>query len=272
MQIAAVGTIPAGQTLKMHIILDLPGANSGDTVVNGLSQGELESYARSSIVLRTLEGLCWHDDNADGVQNDSESRLSGIKVTLLKLKDGGDYTKFEDYEPSHYGGESSNAVVTIETGKQVSVRDGIITDYTDPSDSSRSEGCYKFTELPEGTFAVKFEDGTHTMSKYIASPVDMGGNDQLDSDGIAVYNADRTRIQYTYILNVEMPATADMKVALYESRYHDSGFYDRGPELPTTGGKGTKLYIIGGLLLTAAAVISLLYKRRRHGREDSLLF
>ena len=41
------------------------------------------------------------------------------------------------------------------------------------------------------------------------------------------------------------------------------------PELPQTGGAGTKLYTMGGLMLIAAASLLLLYNHTRRRKEDS---
>lgn len=52
----------------------------------------------------------------------------------------------------------------------------------------------------------------------------------------------------------------------FESKYHDSGFYQRGYELPATGGAGTVPYTAGGALLIAAASY-LLYIQNKRRKE-----
>lgn len=130
-------------------------------------------------------------------------------------------------------------------------------------------GCYKFNYLPAGIFAVKFECETNqTISNYIASPANRDGvNDALDSDGIATYSSDRSQLLKTVITGIKMPKAADMNVAFYESKYHDSGFYERGYELPKSGGAGTEIYTVGGFLMFTSAAFILLNKQKRRRKS-----
>ena len=384
-----------------------PGELNGKNNVyhNIFSHGNLTSSTEEHSVVRTLEGLAWRDDNADGVQNeDSSRRISGVKVSLWKLREGTVFTNTsddprlyikrnlysdlttetlseirvvasgllpdmtaqlfygidgeaekaensikatststaeqefvydlqsapnwarspagtvtllrwdpgtqanlevtlksvtlclkdgtsrvfdftqtgaaaqyldyqnvsdtvrvageneDDYVPYCYPGTSTQIV--IETGKQISV----LATGADKAKEYET-GRYKFNDMPAGTFAVKFESGSYDISPYIGSPVDLGGNDSLDSDATAVYSADKLKLQKTVILGITMPKAEDMSVVLYESKYHDSGFYERGYELPATGGIGTTPYISGGLVLILCAVI-LLYKQKKRREED----
>ena len=66
-----------------------------------------------------------------------------------------------------------------------------------------------------------------------------------------------------------MPEAEEMNVVLYESKYHDSGFYERGCELPNTGGAGTVPYTMGGILLLTGAAFLLLYNHTKRRKEDS---
>ena len=59
-----------------------------------------------------------------------------------------------------------------------------------------------------------------------------------------------------------------MKVTLYESPYHDSGFYARGHELPATGGSGTAPYTTVGLTVMLLTAVPLLYKWKKRRREE----
>ena len=67
---------------------------------------------------------------------------------------------------------------------------------------------------------------------------DSGTDDTLDSDGAAVYDGDE-KLQKTLILNLEMPEAEKMSVSLYESKYHDCGFYpDTVMKIQKTGANG----------------------------------
>lgn len=271
---AIIGTLDSNKSVNvdMQIKLNPDQSTVGNKIennyyVNTLSSGETTITTENPTVNRTLEGLTWMDDSADGLQNeDAARRISGVKVTLMKLKDDGDPSKEDDYEPYHYQGNPTKPIVEIETGKIVSVRANGSADAT-----AYELGRYKFIDLPAGTFAVKFGDGSTKISPFIASPVNRGGSDDtIDSDGIATYNNDKSKLEKTVILDIDMPTADKMNVALYESKYHDSGFYERGYELPNTGGTGTVPYTMGGLLLMTGAAFLLLYNYTKRRKEDSV--
>lgn len=254
--IVAVGDLPANHTMKLHITLHLPNGEAGDYLVNYLSQDKLSSYARTQVVSRSLEGLTWWDENGDGLQNEAdEKRMNGVKVSLYWLKDG-------KYVPYCYQG--TETPVSVETGKTV--------DLLTENETTYEQGRYKFTHLPAGTFAVRFESGQKDISRLLASPENRGGQDDtIDSDGVPTYTDDHSKLEYTWIDGIEMTPAQELTYGSEESKYHDSGFYVRGAELPETGGTGTTLYTAGGLLLITAAFVLLHSdsKRRREGRKPS---
>ena len=231
-----------------------------NTVISGSGANSTTQQTKAStpIIRRSIEGLTWLDRDSDGVQNDGYNRyISGVKVSLLKLKYGFDPTNEASYESYCYPGTTKQ--VTVETGKQVSViSQGSATDYTD-----YISGRYRFMDLPEGIYAVKFEDGTGEtkISPLIASPANRGEDDTLDSDGIAVYTNDRSALEYTLIKGIVMPAAADGYT--YESKCNDSGFYERGYELPKSGGKGTDAYTFLGLTIWGFAFLAFVYRKAR---------
>ncbi|MDO5413359.1 MAG: LPXTG cell wall anchor domain-containing protein [bacterium] len=264
---ALIGTLNAQEGVYVDLTIKLePGESGGTNNVyhNMFSHGNTVTTTEEHSVIRTLEGLTWLDDSTDGIQNeDIGNRLSGIKVSLWKLKNGGDPANENDYEPYCYPGTTTQIV--IETGKQISVLASNANAAT-----VYEEGRYKFTDLPAGTFAVKFEDGSTKISPLIVSPANRGGNDDtIDSDGIAAYNSDKSQLLKTVILGIDLPTAEQMNVVLYESKYHDSGFYERGTELPSTGGAGTVPYTMGGSLLLTGAAFLLLYNHTKRRKEDS---
>lgn len=258
-------SLPAGSELRVEYTVRLIPEPSSAIVypqfANTFSTGKSTITTETPVVRRVLEGLTWLDESADGIQNeDDESRLSGVTVTLLKLKEGGDPTKESDYEPYHYQGDSTKPAVEIRTGQIVSV-------YANCSDEAKTyePGRYKFTDLPAGIFAVRFTDGDTMISARIASPPNRGSDDSQDSDGIATYSADRSKLERSVILGIEMPKAEDLSVVLYESKHHDSGFYEKSHELPMTGGYGAIPYTIGGLLIINAGLLLLYQKCRKEG-------
>lgn len=226
-----------------------------NTVISGANSTTQQTTATTPVIRRSIEGLTWLDRNSDGVQNDGPERcISHVKVSLLKLKDHGNAENEDDYEVCYYA--DGVTPVTVETGKQVSViSQGTPADYI--------QGRYRFMDLPEGTYAVKFEDGSGEIkiSPLIASPANRGEDDTLDSDGIAVYKEDRSELLRTYILNIKIPAAADGYT--YESKCNDSGFYERGYELPKSGGKGTDAYTFLGLTIWGFAFLAFVYRKAR---------
>ena len=226
-----------------------------NAVISGANSTTQQTTATTPIIRRSIEGLTWLDRNSDGVQNDGPKLcISHVNVSLLKLKDGGSAENEADYETYYY--PNSTNPVTVETGKQVSV-------ISQGSDTDYIPGRYRFMDLPAGTYAVRFEDGTGdiNISPLIASPANRGEDDTLDSDGIAVYTNDRSALLRTYILNIKIPEVADGYT--YESKCNDSGFYERGYELPKSGGKGTDAYTFLGLTIWGFAFLAFVYRKAR---------
>ncbi len=243
-QVVGVGTVPAGQTIQMHTTVELPGSQGGDVVYNNLMMDSLNSRASSRVVSRSLSGLTWLDTNCDGIQNAEEMPAqSGVKVTLMKLDENGVYQD----------------VVSIQTGQKCDViRGKTVADH--------EEGKYLFYNLLPGTYAVRFEKGDFDITYYHPSPVDTGMNldqyDQIDSDGVPTLREDHTLLQ-TEIIGIVMPTIEEMgETHIYDSPYHDSGFYAWSVELPSTGGGGTYVYTIGGWLLTGGGGL-LMYRKKR---------
>ena len=216
--IAAVGTLPAQQTLKMHVTMDLPDAKPGEYVANRLTRGDLESFGRSYIVSRTLEGVVWLDDNKNGLRGGEEVVINGVTATLMKLKDGGDASKLEDYEAYQVDGKPAS----VDTGKMMDLSTGTVTDY--------SSGRYKFNNLPAGAFGVLFSDGTVALGDYKASLKDQGTDDTLDSDAEPVLQDDV--MKQAFIPNIVMPPREQITTMVYASRYHDLGLYASQINIP----------------------------------------
>ena len=209
--VAAVGTLPANQTLKMHITFEVPGGKPGEFLVNSFCYDDMESNARTYIVNRLLEGVVWLDENKDGLRDNEEELLDGVKVTLLKKGEDGNYA------PYLLDGKA----VSVETGKQINVLTGEVKDHVD--------GTYGFLHLPQGDFAVQFEDGeTAKISDYTATQANVGNNDTIDSDAIA--NVQDGKLVSASIEGIEMPEAKQITVQTYESRHHDLGLHTSEPE------------------------------------------
>lgn len=213
--VAAVGRLTSNSTLKMHITFEVPDGKPGEFLVNSFGSGDMESNARTYIVNRLLEGVVWLDADKDGLRDSGETLMNGVKVTLMqKGKDG-------TYAPYLLNGKA----VSVETGKQIDVLTGEI------SDNTRGTGAYGFYHLPQGDFAVKFEDGQNIkLGDYIATQANAGTNDTIDSDAIA--HEQDGKLVSASIEGIEMPAAKEITVQTYESRYHDLGLYASQINIP----------------------------------------
>lgn len=110
--------------------------NEWSTMANG---EKLWSRTETDIYDRTIEGTVWFDKDKDGIIDDDEKKLEGVKVTLYVEKNG----KYEPYE----------AYTETLDGKEQKSPSTILTD---------KNGHYKFRGLPEGKYQIRFEssDGT----------------------------------------------------------------------------------------------------------------
>ena len=213
--VAAVGRLTPNSTLKMHITFEVPEGKPGEFLVNSFGSGDMESNARTYIVNRLLEGVVWLDADKDGLRDSGETLLDGVKVTLMQKDEAG------TYQPYLLDGKA----VSVETGKQINVLTGEI------SDNTRGTGAYGFHHLPQGDFAVKFEDGQNVkLGDYIATQANAGTNDTIDSDAIA--HEQDGKLVSASIEGIEMPAAKEITVQTYESRYHDLGLYASQINIP----------------------------------------
>ena len=213
--VAAVGKLTPNSTLKMHITFEVPDGKPGEFLVNSFGSGDMESNARTYIVNRLLEGVVWLDADKDGLRDSGETLLDGVKVTLMQKDEAG------TYQPYLLDGKA----VSVETGKQVDVLTG------ETSDNTRGTGAYGFHHLPQGDFAVKFEDGQNVkLGDYIATQANAGTNDTIDSDAIA--HEQDGKLVSARIEGIEMPAAKEITVQTYESRYHDLGLYASQINIP----------------------------------------
>ena len=84
-------------------------------------------------------------------------------------------------------------------------------------------GNYKFVNLPEGTFGVRFSDGTLQMADYETSPADEGDDDTIDSDARPSYTDGI--LTSALITGINMPSIEMIEGSVYASQYNDMGIY-----------------------------------------------
>ncbi len=210
---ACLGTLNSAETLVQNIKLRAtPKLKAGDVLANTISRDIDEASSTVNVLQRTLEGLLWHDVNADGVRQSEEAVFANGTVTLLKETAPGVYEPYLD---------SENKPLSISLGQQININTGVVTDYADHK--------YKFVGLPAGIFGVRFE--TEYISDYKASPQNVG-SDYTDSDAEA--ELVEGFLQSTIIKGIKMPAKNEIASSLYASRFNDSGLYLRKVSIPVT--------------------------------------
>ena len=130
------------------------------TANNDVFQGWATSTQLALQVTKgTIAGVVWKDANGDGIMQDDEPKLEGIKVSLTNKSN----TKIETTQP-----------VTVSTD---------------------ANGEFTFGLLPSDQYIVTFEAGPDTaiaFNEYKGSPVDATANDAIDSDATPTYDASGT--------------------------------------------------------------------------------
>lgn len=213
---------------------------------------------------KIIDGLVWFDSEAgDGIQDSGDAALEGLQVSLLVLED-------DRYVPYYYKG--TRTPVVIRTGEMVSVED---PDSVRVYEALNENGFivtgtnrYMFTDLPAGTYAVKFEGADTDISGWAGVPVNQGNDDTKDSDSAPVYT-ETSRIQgnaitlsildHSVIEGIVMTETEAQEIASHS----DAGFSDllSSPPatnftLPHAGGDGSiMLYPVAGSLMVSIALI-----------------
>lgn len=211
--IAMVGVLDGGVTIPLHTTLKLTNPQPGDYIGTTLSNKDMQSTARSFVVNRTIEGLAWKDSNNNGLRESGEELFDGLSVTLKRTgpaKEGGDNSESSFPEEG----------IKIFTGEQY--------DYLTGETTLISEGNYRFTNVPEGTYTVIFASGTEseqTLTYYAATEVNKGSNDEVDSDASGVYDAkDANVLLWSEITGIVMNQLSDIQTMNFASRHNDAGF------------------------------------------------
>ena len=237
--IAVLGDLPGALTFQAEIACyPENGTSAGDIFVNTFSRATNVVRSTEYVCGRSLSGLVWLDGNLDGIRSDAEPLLDGLNVELWKLDENGEY---------------QSCGISIPVGKQY--------DYVKGGDATNYEiGSYRFTNLPAGTFAVRFVSDRLTLGGYQLSPYQTGDDRTRDSDGTAEGSAELSEV---WIKAAAMPALEQLGSTEYRSEHNDIGLGVTCYVLPDTGGVGPASYwLVGsGLILAAAALLCLRKKR-----------
>ncbi|MCI9338381.1 MAG: LPXTG cell wall anchor domain-containing protein, partial [Lachnospiraceae bacterium] len=231
------GNVEVKLKIKLYPDTTQAGEETNHRYLNHLYSGDTTIVTETPTVWRTLEGLTWMDYDRNGKQDEEpEDYMSGVKVSLWKLDAAGEYA------PVCY--PNTNTPIEIETGYRISLRAESVEEA-----KVYGPGRYKFTDLPPGTYQVRFNSGTaqgSDLSTLKATIQDCWNNgfDEIDSDAAAVYG-ESGQLQYTAISGIVMKDAETMfqeNLKVQESKFNDSGFYPESElELRKTDGEGNPL-------------------------------
>lgn len=272
-----VEKLSANNSLNIDISVKASGNEAGDVYKNvayswlGDQSEQLTSrMVETTVLSRAISGRVWYDANLNGVYDDGETLLNGVECTLFKwAQEKGEYVSCEKDV----------------TGAEIEV----IT--------TGADGSYIFPKLAAGDYIVAFSG--NALEKYTGATTYQvnSKNDGTSSDGVALIDTKSSldtkvsisgiesgKFSYAiaYSLNSESTTVGEMPlhsiddilnknisltnyVELYD--HQDLGLIIAGYELPKTGGAGTTLFTIGGLLFMACAAGCGYGLRRRRERR-----
>lgn len=163
----------------------------------------------------TVSGAVWEDSDFDGIRDNSEKLLTGVRVTLLE-SDG------TNWSPVLLNGKA----VTVQTGQAIDIITGELED-TDV-------GTYAFEGLSSGTYAVRMESGDYDIRYYRVSPQNVGDNDNIDSDAKGTYSTDGDMLQSALISDILIPTQNQMTGYGYNASNNDMGIYQELRDVTVT--------------------------------------
>ena len=178
--IVVKGIVVGQEKVNVDIYLKTDGNKGLDKYVNNAScqvyatTEEMEtSNVTTQVVLRTIEGITWYDENNNGIKEDTETIASNIQVSLID-----------------------------ENGNQVSdVNGNILTPIKTDDD-----GYYKFTDLPMGNYYVRVITPDNT---YMLTEKEVGANSTINSK----FNVDNNETdKITKLNSIDLPELTESNV------------------------------------------------------------
>jgi len=213
----------------------------------------------TSVISRRIAGAVWYDRNLNGIRDDGEPLLEGVKATLFK----------KQVDPN-------NQVTWVKCDQDVT---GEAMKHTVTTDEN---GEYRFEKLAAGEYIVAFsrdrlKDYTGAASYQVNGKNDAKTNDGMEISSMASGGLTEGQIKdggYAYYIKYSntsdlIPLHSLNEIVSLQNGVEavddqDLGVVIAGPKLPMTGGSGTAGYILGGLFLMAGAVLFLVWRRKRH--------
>lgn len=186
----------------------------GDAYVNSFAQNSDEQasivYSNAApvkIVKRNISGLVWVDLSRDGIRQDSESRMAGVKVDLYRLT------------PSRFDTAGQGVEILTKDGRQTVYKAYNALGNKIASISTDEQGNYAFEDLEAGDYVVYLE----SLNKYFDITLkNAGTNTDIDSDAYGVKNSSDI-VDRAYIGSIKLDSADKMVDYLYESTHNDVG-------------------------------------------------
>lgn len=191
-------------------------------------------------------GLVTVNLSIDKVSNEG-SNLTGAKFLLYRGDSGGAKSYY-----SYDSGTDTTTWVTDENKAEV-LTTGDADSYLPASVHWLTAGTYYLSE-------TSAPDGYYPLTEPVEITVSADGSVTVKYGG-ETYSASNTAESTSWKVAFEKIAEGDYAWRI--SVPNSSGY-----ELPETGGAGTTLYTIGGLLLIAGAGTLLLYSKKKRRKED----
>lgn len=186
----------------------------GDAYVNSFAQNSDEQasivYSNAApvkIVKRNISGLVWVDLSRDGIRQDSESRMAGVKVDLYRLT------------PSRFDTAGQGVEILTKDGRQTVYKAYNALGNKIASISTDEQGNYAFEDLEAGDYVVYLE----SLNKYFDITLkNAGTNTDIDSDAYGAKNSSDI-VDRAYIGSIKLDSADKMVDYLYESTHNDVG-------------------------------------------------
>lgn len=186
----------------------------GDAYVNSFAQNSDEQasivYSNAApvrIVKRNISGLVWVDLSRDGIRQDNESRMAGVKVDLYRLT------------PSKFDTAGQGVEILTKDGRQTVYKAYNALGNKIASISTDKQGNYAFEDLEAGDYVVYLE----SLNKYFDITLkNAGTNTDIDSDAYGVKNSSDI-VDRAYIGSIKLDSADKMVDYLYESTHNDVG-------------------------------------------------
>lgn len=262
--VVKVEHLPGHRDLVLTLPMQTRGNQAGDLYLNEAWHWDAGSEAlplqsnivQTRIVSREISGLVWHDRNLDGKRDPGEPLIGDVTASLFRKDADGNYVPWTQ-------GVRGPIAGTVETG---------------------ADGSYRFGELPEGEYIVAFSGETlkaytgHTAYQWTDVSEAQNSDGVKKLQNVHLMDGDQeVTAQYGYFIRYT-PESAGMQLHTLseiaegaaalnngtEAYVHmDLGLVITIPELPETGGMGTAVFTLTGMLMLAAAALLLSYRRRK---------